>query len=129
AVAAGALISVIRRRPPETGAPTVGGRLSARLRPTPAAGVRFALEPGRGRTAVPIRSALFTGVFAITAVLAALVFSSSLADARHTPERYGVNWDLTAGGFAEPTEAAAGLKQLQRVRGVDAIAGINSNEF
>ena len=47
--------------------------------PAAVSGVRLAFEPGRDRTAVPVRSAIFGTTAALAAVLAAVVFGSSLA--------------------------------------------------
>jgi hypothetical protein len=58
-----------------------------------AVGVRMALEPGQGRTAVPVRSALAGTTVAIGALVAAAVFGASLAGLVGTPARYGQNWD------------------------------------
>ena len=55
-------------------------------------GVRMAFEPGRGRTAVPVRSALVGTTVAVAAVAAALVFGTSLIGLVSTPHRYGQNW-------------------------------------
>jgi hypothetical protein len=52
-------------------------------------GTRFALEPGRGSQAVPVRSALFGAVIGVLGVLAALTFSSGVGDAVGHPERFG----------------------------------------
>jgi MacB-like periplasmic core domain/FtsX-like permease family len=60
---------------------------------TGAIGVRMAFEPGRGRTAVPVRSALIGTTVAVAAVVAALVFGTSLIALVSTPARYGQNWD------------------------------------
>ena len=56
---------------------------------TSGVGVRMALEPGRGRTAVPVRSALAGTAIALTALVAAAVFGASLARLAGTPHRYG----------------------------------------
>ena len=55
-------------------------------------GVRFALEPGRGRTAVPVRSALFAAVLAVAMVVATLTFATSLNTLVSHPPLYGWNW-------------------------------------
>ncbi|HEX6443704.1 MAG TPA: FtsX-like permease family protein [Streptosporangiales bacterium] len=52
-------------------------------------GVRFALEPGRGRAAVPVRPALFGAVVGVLGVLAAFTFSAGVADAAANPARFG----------------------------------------
>lgn len=59
------------------------------------AGVRFALEPGQGRTAVPVRSALVGTVIAVAMVVATLTFASSLHTLVSHPALYGWNWDYT----------------------------------
>ena len=56
------------------------------------AGLRFSLERGRGRTAVPVRSALLGAVLAVTVVVATLTFGSSLATLDSHPALYGWNW-------------------------------------
>jgi ABC-type lipoprotein release transport system permease subunit len=61
-----------------------------------AVGLRLALEPGRGRTAVPVRSALAGTVLAIAAVTAAFTFGANLVRLVHTPQLYGQQWDLAA---------------------------------
>jgi len=64
-------------------------------------GVRMAFEPGHGRTAVPVRSALAGSVIALAALVAAAVFGASLAGLVGTPHRYGDNWDSELNiGFA-----------------------------
>ncbi len=55
-------------------------------------GVRFALETGRGRTAVPVRSALAGTVLAVALVVAALSFASSLQTLISHSALYGWNW-------------------------------------
>jgi hypothetical protein len=55
-------------------------------------GVRFALEPGRGRTAVPVRSVLLGAVLAVTTVVATLTFGSGLRTLVSHPRLYGWNW-------------------------------------
>ncbi len=61
--------------------------------PEPAlAGLRFSLERGHGRTAVPVRSALMGAVLAVAVVVATLTFGSSLATLDSHPALYGWNW-------------------------------------
>ncbi|WP_425826354.1 FtsX-like permease family protein [Streptomyces fractus] len=79
-------------------------------------GVRFALEPGRGRSAVPVRPALVGAVVGTLGVLAAFTFSAGVNDAARHPERFGLTFQLAiyAGfddheiaGKPERTRAAA----------------------
>jgi hypothetical protein len=53
-------------------------------------GTRLALEPGRGRAAVPVRPALAGAVVGVLGVLAALTFHAGVADAAGNPQRFGL---------------------------------------
>lgn len=57
-------------------------------------GVRFALEPGRGPTAVPTRATIIGAVTAITIAAATIVFASSLDRVVNDGRFYGSNFDL-----------------------------------
>jgi FtsX-like permease family len=64
--------------------------------PVPAiVGARFALEAGRGRTAIPVRPAIAGAVAGVLGVLAALTFSAGVSDAAANPARFGQTWQLT----------------------------------
>jgi hypothetical protein len=90
--------------------PTVGARASRALRlgPGSTAGVRLALEPGAGRTAVPVRSALVAALAAVAGVVASLTFAASLDRLSSTPARYGQPWDLQPDVFPEDVPAIQG---------------------
>jgi hypothetical protein len=64
---------------------------------TAVSGVRLAFEPGRDRTAVPVRSAILGMAAVLAAVIAALVFGSSLAHVIDDPAVAGWNWDVAVG--------------------------------
>lgn len=70
-----------------------GACARASLPPSVVAGVRLATEPGRGRTAVPVRSTIVGGALAVAMVVAAVVFATSLDHLVTTPRLYGWNWD------------------------------------
>jgi putative ABC transport system permease protein len=85
---------------------------------TAGAGVRLALEPGRGRTAVPVRSALAGTALSVLAVTAAITFGASLLHLVNAPRLYGQRWEAaieTQFGNLTPADArqrvghAAGL--------------------
>ena len=71
---------------------------AARAGMTPAAtsGLRMALQPGRGRTAVPVRSAFVGAVVGVFGLIAVMVFATSLGHLVATPRRYGWSWDFSA---------------------------------
>jgi hypothetical protein len=70
----------------------VRGAEAAGMPVTGVLGMRFALEPGRGRTAVPVRSALSGTALAVALLVATLSFSSGLSTLVSTPALYGWNW-------------------------------------
>jgi ABC-type antimicrobial peptide transport system permease subunit len=57
------------------------------------AGLQFALESGRGRSAVPVRSVMLGAVLAIIVVTATLTFGASLNTLISHPTLYGWNFD------------------------------------
>jgi ABC-type lipoprotein release transport system permease subunit len=65
---------------------------------TTVTGVRLAFERGRGRTAVPVRSALAGASLGVAGVVATLLFAANLNVVVDTPRSYGWNWDVTASG-------------------------------
>jgi hypothetical protein len=69
-------------------------------------GLRFALQRGRGRTAVPVRSVLVGSAMAVLVVTATLTFGSSLRNLDSHPALYGWNWNYAistdAGGSVPP---------------------------
>ena len=69
-----------------------GPRLARRIAPVPAAiGLRHALDPGRGRTAVPIRSTVGAIAVTVVALTAALTFRSGAVQLLDSPALYGGN--------------------------------------
>jgi hypothetical protein len=74
------------------GSVLVRAGLGANLGASGVVGLRFALEPGRGRTAVPVRSVLTGAVLAVTVVAATLTFGASLSYLIARPALYGWNF-------------------------------------
>ena len=60
-------------------------------------GVRYGLEPGHGRSAVPVASALVTSMLGVAALAASLTFGSSLHNLISSPRQQGWNWDVLVG--------------------------------
>jgi hypothetical protein len=61
-------------------------------------GVRFALDPGRGRNSVPVRSTLLGLAVAVAAVAGAVTFGANLLRLVDTPALYGQTWDVAWDG-------------------------------
>ncbi|HEY2689889.1 MAG TPA: ABC transporter permease [Streptosporangiaceae bacterium] len=81
-------------------------------------GLRLAFDPGQGRTAVPVRSAVLGLILSAAAVATAATFGANLLHLVHTPRLYGQNWDaevdlgfgtITAQRFGQLTAHVSGL--------------------
>jgi len=82
----------------------------ARLPAPVAAGVRFALDSGRGRSTVPVRAAMVGVALAVTVVSTALIFGDSLTTLVSHPPLYGWNWDYmleSNAGYGDIPQAPA----------------------
>jgi ABC-type lipoprotein release transport system permease subunit len=75
------------------------GHMLARssMPPTTTIGVRYALERGRGRSAVPVATAMISAVVSIAVLTAALTFGASLNHLVTSPHQQGWNWDVLVG--------------------------------
>ena len=71
----------------------------AGLPPTVVTGSRFALQPGSGRTATPVRSVLVSIALAVTVLVVAMSFSAYVDHLVHTKHEYGWDWDV---GISNP---------------------------
>jgi ABC-type lipoprotein release transport system permease subunit len=86
-------------------------------------GVRMAFEPGHGRTAVPVRSALVGTTVAVAAVVAAMVFGASFLALVGTPHLYGQNWPQELNLQAGAVPWSIGQRVLRPVTDLTAYAG------
>jgi hypothetical protein len=91
-------------------------RIAAAGAPTPVVlGTGLAVEPGRGRGALPVRSALIATAVGIAGVVAVTVFASSLHRLTHTPARWG--WSADAQVLDVNDSTAADLRSDPRIDG------------
>ena len=72
----------------------VGAGAAVGAPPSVLIGVRYAFERGRGRTPVPVGSALLGTVLAVTALSATTVFGASLTGLINSPALYGAPYDV-----------------------------------
>jgi FtsX-like permease family len=94
------------------GSGVVAAALAAGLPASGGAGLRFALEPGRGRTAVPVRSVVAGTVLAMLVGVATLTFGASLSTLISHPSLYGWNFDYAlyaVDGYGPIPSRIAGL--------------------
>jgi hypothetical protein len=85
--------------------------------PSAAVGARMALEPGRGRTAVPVRSTIFGATLSVAALTASLLFAASLHHLLVTPRLSGYMWDVYVAVEAQQERVAAALRADPKVAG------------
>jgi predicted lysophospholipase L1 biosynthesis ABC-type transport system permease subunit len=85
--------------------------------PAAVIGVRMALEPGRGRTAVPVRSTIFGATLGVAALTASLVFATSLGHLLDTPRLSGYTWDVFVAVEGHPERAAAAFRADPKLAG------------
>src|SRR5213078_1281055 len=106
--------------------PGPGGRRSSAFRyglsrvwrsPAAAIGVRMALQPGRGRAAVPVRSAIFGATLGVAALTASLVLAASLGHLLDTPRLAGFTWDAFVSVEGGLPKAAAALRADPKIAG------------
>jgi hypothetical protein len=111
------------------GAARVRGWLARLGAPPPVLiGLRMALEPGRGRTAVSVRSALAGAVAGVAGMVAALTFGGALGWVLTDPEAYGLRWDATVIGPSDRgalEREVAALAEDDDVRAVAALSVID----
>jgi len=77
----------------------------------------MALQPGQGRTAVPVRSAIFGATLSVAALIASLVFAASLGQLLNTPRLFGFTWDAFVSVDSGQSRAAAALRADPRIAG------------
>ena len=116
---------------PTSGARVVASAARAGLPGPAVVGVRMALEPGEGRGAVPVRSALLGSVLAVALVVTTLTFGDSLHALVSNPPLYGWNWTymlnpVGSGGGEVPQVA---LSMLKHDKDVAAYSGASFNNL
>ena len=97
--------------------------------PSALIGIRNALERGRGRTAVPVSSALVGAVLAVAVLCGTAVFGASLTHLTSTPAQYGQDFDawFSVNGTGSVAQNDRLLDDLERP-GVAAItAGVGGD--
>jgi ABC-type lipoprotein release transport system permease subunit len=87
--------------------------------PSAVIGIRHALERGRGAASVPVGTALFGTVIAVTALCATAVFGASLSHLTTTPALYGQDYQITfSSNQGNPTKELAEVERDHAVIGI-----------
>jgi hypothetical protein len=109
--------------PAEHGSRLVNAAAGTGLPAPLVAGLRFSLERGTGRSAVPVRSALLGAVLAVAVVVTTLTFASGLRTLVSQPPLYGWNWDYAISSPGGNDVPPAAQKLLDRDPYVSGWAG------
>jgi ABC-type lipoprotein release transport system permease subunit len=94
----------------------------AGFRPSRVTGVRMALEPGRGRTSVPVRATLLAAIVGVAAVAGTLTITASADHLLGTPRLYGQNWDAVIAEGIQPRYPERLVSRLRTERSVGQLA-------
>lgn len=90
-----------------------------------AAGLRLAFQRGRGRTTVPVRSALVGVTLGIAGLTGTAVVVQSTQAVVDDPTRWGLGWDAT-GSIVDPTTIRDRLPAMADEPGVGSVAILRS---
>jgi hypothetical protein len=94
----------LQTRSPRARRSTIAERMAvAGAAPTTTNGIRMAFEPGRGRTAVPVRSAFIGAIIGAMGATGVGVFTASLHHLAQRPAAYGSAWDFRATAITTAT--------------------------
>jgi ABC-type lipoprotein release transport system permease subunit len=97
--------------------------------PPPATlGTSMTFEPGGGASAVPVRTALVSGVIAVVVVAGALTFGANLSRLADHPRLQGWNWDVAVGNPHSDDISKMATPILMRDPNIDSIASIANAE-
>jgi ABC-type antimicrobial peptide transport system permease subunit len=88
-------------------------------------GIRMALEPGRGRTATPVRSTLIGVLAAVAAITAAVTFGTNINRLVSTPRLFGQTWNFDVDAQFGPIPRTS----FEKVRTDPAVAGITGGNY
>jgi len=95
---------------------------SRRLAPSTTVGVRFALDPGRGPTSVPVWTGIVGVALSVTLLTGAWSFRASLRHLVDTPHLYGWNWDAKTGAPALPEIGGVLVPAFEKDPGITDVA-------
>jgi hypothetical protein len=120
---------VLSRRPrsvPTRTSYTALAVAASNLPASAATGIRFALEPGRGRTSVPVRSAILGTALALIVLVGTVTFATSMHTLVSRPALYGWNWDYELAGGGGVGDMPEGLtaSALGHDRDISAWTGV-----
>jgi hypothetical protein len=96
--------------------------------PAATLGTSMTFEPGGGASAVPVRTALVSGVVAVVVVAGALTFGANLSRLAEHPRLQGWNWDVAIGNPHSDDISKMATPILTRDANIDAITSIANSD-
>jgi hypothetical protein len=102
--------------------------VSTAVSPAAAVGVGMALQSGRGRTAVPVRSSLVAVTLVVASLTTAFTFWASLVHLLDSPHLYGWGWDAHIYNIADtgPQGIRSLMPTLVSDRRIESVAIVDS---
>jgi hypothetical protein len=96
--------------------------------PAATLGTSMTFEPGGGASAVPVRTALVSGVIAVVVVAGALTFGANLSRLAEHPRLQGWNWDVAIGNPHSDDISKMATPILMRDSNIDAVTSIANSD-
>ena len=119
-----------RHRRPAQGSAVARVAIQLGLPPSAVEGIRLAADPGAGRNAVPVRSAMLGAALAMIVMIATVTFGASLATLVSRPALYGWNWTYAlASGTSTYVSRQRAAALLDHDRAVAAWTGVYYGTF
>ncbi len=97
---------------------------AAGLAPSIMNGLRMAVEPGRGKSRIPVRSAFLGAIAGVVGVTGTLVFASSLEHLTTSPASYGETWQFKVPDVTANTACGGSDYGLRSIPGIAALAEV-----
>lgn len=96
--------------------------------PAATLGTSMTFEPGGGASAVPVRTALVSGVVAVVVVAGALTFGANLSRLAEHPRLQGWNWDVAVGNPHSDDISKMAMPLLMKDPNIDAVSSIANSD-
>jgi hypothetical protein len=127
ALAGRATLAAGRREVPVRGSATAAAAARAGFPVPVVIGARFALEPGRGPSAVPVRPAQIGAVAGVLGIVAAFTFSYGVSDTVAHPGRFGQTFQLISEVGLNGKDFGPAPQFVRALDGLPAVTGVDDS--
>jgi hypothetical protein len=127
ALAGRATLAAGRREVPVRGSAAAAGAARAGFPVPVVIGTRFALEPGRGPSSVPVRPAQIGAVAGVLGIVAAFTFSYGVSDTVAHPGRFGQTFQLISEIGVNGKDLGPAPQFVRALNRLPAVAGVDDS--